>query len=72
VSFDTNVPGLTVNSQTVEYGGLATDPGTLTDPNSPDATFNGWFYMDDEENEYQFDFSTPIKQDYELYAAWLV
>ena len=65
VTFDSN-GGSAVSSQKVEYGKTATKPA---DPTKTDNLFDGWYA--DSTLKTPYDFSTPVKSDFTLYAKWL-
>jgi uncharacterized repeat protein (TIGR02543 family) len=64
VTFDSN-DGSSVDSQTITYNGLATEPA---DPTKEGLTFSGWYI--DEEFNIPYDFSTSVTTDLTLYAKW--
>lgn len=66
VSFDANYEGApTIESQTVPYGGTATEPEA---PEREGYTFLGWFTEDD----VRYVFETPVTAPITLYAHWQV
>ena len=65
VTFDSQ-GGSAVNSQTVEHGGLATEP---TDPTKTGYTFGGWYKESGCTNAWNFDTDT-VTSDVTLYAKW--
>ena len=64
VEFDSQ-GGSKVESQTVKYGEKATKP---TNPTKTGYTFGNWY--EDQICVTPFDFNTPIKSDWKLYAKW--
>ncbi|MCD8295165.1 MAG: InlB B-repeat-containing protein [Clostridia bacterium] len=62
VTFNTNYDGLTVESQSVEYGGTASEPTVER------SGYICIWQLDGSETEY--DFSTPVTQDITLEASW--
>jgi len=66
VCFECN-GGTPIDSQTVNYGELATRP---TDPSREGYTFDDW-YINDEIFVNKWDFATPITNDITLYANWV-
>ena len=68
VTFDTNGAGAGPATQTVEYGGKATEPADA--PTLTGRTFGGWFTEAGCTNAYDFD--TPVTKDTTLYAKWTV
>ena len=67
VTFYSNGHGTAPAAQTVESGNTATKPAN---PSESGWTFGGWYTEASCENE--FDFSTPITTDIDLYAKWTV
>ena len=65
VKFDTN-GGSEVADATVEDGKTVAQP---TDPTKDDYDFDGW-YTDNTTFKNKYDFSTPVKSDFTLYAKW--
>lgn len=65
VTFDSQ-GGSAVASQTVSYGEKATKP---SDPTKEGYTFGDWY--EEAEGVTKFDFDTPIKSNWTLYAKWL-
>ena len=71
VTFNT-IGGSNVNSQSVIYGGTATEP---SEPTKPSSKFGGWYISSDGGKTLSttaFNFSTPISSDITLYAKWYV
>ena len=67
VSFETNKDGVTVPSQTVASGDLATKP---TDPTADGYTFDGW-YTDNETFKNKWNFATDkVTKNTTLFAKW--
>ena len=69
VSFDTNLEGVTINSQILEAGEMATKP---TDPTYTSNTrvFEGWYTDESYAAEKKFDFNAPVTESVELHAKW--
>lgn len=61
--------GTPVESQQVNSGETLTAPA---DPVKIGAVFTGWYTARACTEETRFDFSTPVTQDMELYAGWIV
>lgn len=59
--------GEQIPTQTVEYEQKATEPTTPTKANEK---FLYWYYIDDNNNQVRYDFSTPVTKDINLIAAW--
>ena len=66
VSFNTQVTGITVPSQTVSYGGFATAP---TAPTRAGYTFGGWYKEAGCTNAWTFT-TDAVTSDVTLYAKW--
>jgi len=65
VTFNTNIGGLTIASQSVVSGGKVTKP---VDPEVGDERFEGWYTDEDLTVPYNFD--TPVTASFTLYAKW--
>ena len=72
VTFDANGHGTAPDAQTVEYDSVAVGHDvTVSEPKAPTAegyTFGGWFT--DKECTKAYDFTTPVKDSFTLYAKW--
>jgi uncharacterized repeat protein (TIGR02543 family) len=66
VTFDSN-DGTAVDSQTIDHGGLVTEP---SDPTRSGYVFNGWWGYDEEEFEWNFATET-VTENVTLDADWL-
>ena len=64
VTFDTDGGTGTIEAQTIEKGKTATEP--TTKPSKEDYVFMGWY-----NGETEYDFTTTVRADITLKAAWL-
>lgn len=66
VNFDLNGANTSIEKQTVDKNGKATQP---TEPTRDGYKFMGWYT--DKEGSTKFDFNTPITENINLYAKWV-
>ena len=65
VTFNLNGGTPSIDGQVINYNGLVTEP---SDPTKSNYTFGGWYLAD---LVTEFDFSTLVTQNYNLYAKWI-
>lgn len=68
VTFDKNGHGVQPPAQTVNHGDKARDPGDLVQQGWK---FARWYYVDANNTNQTYDFSTPVTDDIELFAEWV-
>ncbi|MBR3249881.1 MAG: InlB B-repeat-containing protein [Clostridia bacterium] len=67
VTFDTVGGTPEPEDQTVKYDDKATEP---TKPTKTGYTFNGWYYINDNNKEVKYDFDDPVTKNIDLVAKW--
>lgn len=67
VTFDTKGGSPKPEDQTKKYGEKAVKP---TNPTVEGYTFKGWYYLNSENKEAQYNFDDPVTHDINLYAKW--
>ena len=67
VTFDTKGGAPKPDTQTKQYGDKAVKP---SDPSQSGYIFNGWYYINEDGKEAQYNFEDPVTHDVDLYAKW--